>query len=224
MLYKGLHSAARSFVTGLGYRSVSAYLTGSPSYYYSRNAMLSLRNRSPISSALVNTLKDLNIFGSVSRGCRAGRRVANRKIRVINNRAHSLSVSSCGVNSSNLASFPRNIIPTRAPSRFALWNARSLKKKSHHLCDFIIEHKVDIMAVTETWFTGDERDNFALRNIANTLPHYTTYSFPRSSRGGGVLILIKSSFDVQLYDTSSFQALEYIELSVSTPGSGTALR
>ena len=51
--------------------------------------------------------------------------------------------------------------------RFALWNAHSInaKEKSTALCDFVISHQMDILAITETWLTGDERDHCTIADI-----------------------------------------------------------
>ena len=73
-------------------------------------------------------------------------------------------MSQYGVNYSNLTaitlqkqhheSFGNN-------ERFGLLNARSVSD----LHDFIVDNGLDIFALTETWLSGDEKDNFALSQL-----------------------------------------------------------
>ena len=43
-------------------------------------------------------------------------------------------------------------------SNFALWNARSVKNKTHVISDRVSSHHTDVLVITETWLTGDARD------------------------------------------------------------------
>ena len=91
-----------------------------------------------------------------------------------------------GSNRRNLANIKcTNLNPHKAQRiRFAHWNARSLnaKNKSGHksaaLCDFVIDNQVDLLALTETWFTGDFQDNRAIADINCTLPIFSLHHLP----------------------------------------------
>ena len=68
------------------------------------------------------------------------------------------------------------------------------------LCDFVINDHIDILAVTETWLSGDDRDNPSLADLTSTLPNYQWHHIPRKGRqGGGVGVCIKKGFKVRLY-------------------------
>lgn len=69
-------------------------------------------------------------------------------------------------------------------------NARSVVNKSTELEAFIIEHRPDIVTITETWLSPDvpSSDIFP--------PGYTVMRKDRSSRGGGVAILIRENIYV----------------------------
>ena len=70
-------------------------------------------------------------------------------------------------------------------SNFALWNARSIKNKTHMICELIISKRLDILAITETWLCGDERDNRPLADLSATLPTHQFIHVPRKDRSGG---------------------------------------
>ena len=53
--------------------------------------------------------------------------------------------------------------------RFATWNAHSLNKKSATVCDIIISKRLDILAITESWLSGDYHNNNTIAEILNTL-------------------------------------------------------
>ena len=65
---------------------------------------------------------------------------------------------------------------------FALWNARSLNGKVSMLCDVITERSINIITITETWLTGDHRDNHTLVECQSSLPNYRLHHIPRSNR------------------------------------------
>ena len=74
----------------------------------------------------------------------------------------------------------------------ALFNACSVgtPEKKTEIADFISDHCVDVLFITETWLrqAGDEANCADL-----ALPGLTAKSFPRSSRGGGLAIVLKDS-------------------------------
>ncbi len=111
-------------------------------------------------------------------------------------------------------------LPTNAPRlRFATWNARSMKAKhkSTAICDFVIEKQLDVLAITETWLSGDDRDNFALADIKNTLPNYQLHHTPRrNGRGGGIALLIRDGLHVHQKDTREFKSMEHMIFTISS--------
>jgi len=70
-----------------------------------------------------------------------------------------------GVNKNNLISIPLtprllNHQQRQQPLKFVLLNVRSIRKKTLLLRDYIVEHDIDLLAITETWLTDDSSDEF----------------------------------------------------------------
>ena len=81
-------------------------------------------------------------------------------------------------------------------ARVASWNARSIKNKTTVLTDFIASQNLEIMAIIETWLTGN-RDDRTLADIANTLNDYDIVHTPRTnSTGGGVAVIFRKGITV----------------------------
>lgn len=86
------------------------------------------------------------------------------------------------------------------------------------LCDYVINEHIDIFAVTETWLSGDERDDSCLADVLASLPNYSWLHNPRKDRhGGGVGICIRKGLRLHEYTTRTFSSFEYIDLLVTAP-------
>lgn len=73
--------------------------------------------------------------------------------------------------------------------KFMLWNARSIRGKISEYFDFLMENKIDISMVTETWL--EKNDKFAH-------PSYKCFRIDRPNRrGGGVALVINNSLKVR---------------------------
>ena len=90
--------------------------------------------------------------------------------------------------------------------------------KSLSILDFILEHDVDVLCITETWLTGTEKDNSV---ISELVPDgYSLMHNPRSSRGGGIAIIHRSAISVSpLEKIGDFATFEYMECIVKHPQS-----
>ena len=86
------------------------------------------------------------------RGVRAGRRIQSQRKEQVK------SSSGRGDNQLQLANF-------------ALWNARSVKNKTHMISDLVSSQDADVFVITETWLTGDARDNRTLAELNSTYLH-----------------------------------------------------
>nr|XP_054755767.1 uncharacterized protein LOC129261749 [Lytechinus pictus] len=109
---------------------------------------------------------------------------------------------------------------TKDSVTLALWNARSLNNKTHMFCDLMINNRVDIAAITETWFTGDHRDDIPLAHISSTLQSYIVHHVPREGRlGGGVAVCVHQSFKVKRFQSANiFTSFEYMDVLVTAHG------
>jgi hypothetical protein len=61
---------------------------------------------------------------------------------------------------------------------YGLLNARSINNKTDSVIDFILEHKLDILSITETWLQSD--DSFTTNHV--TPSGYSIISSPRLNR------------------------------------------
>jgi hypothetical protein len=110
-------------------------------------------------------------------------RGAVQKIKsIVTNRSNQQSNISCGVNPPNLTCLsPVN--RKTSLTNICILNARSVKNKTTTLKDYMIDNKIDIFGITETWLRPGEADNMTLGDL--TPPGYSTYHVPRQNRRGG---------------------------------------
>ena len=91
-----------------------------------------------------------------------------------------------------------------------LLNPWSVCNKANSIHDFIVDHKLDALALTETWLKGDERDNVTIQE--HLPPGYNICQQARANRGGGVAIIYHSRLNIQntpaLRQYTSFEAID----------------
>ena len=75
-------------------------------------------------------------------------------------------------------------------------NARSLRKNVDYITQYIIEHDIDLLTITETWLT--DIDQYIINDITFNSAIYTCYRCDRitSTFGGGVAIFLKNNMTV----------------------------
>ena len=78
-----------------------------------------------------------------------------------------------------------------------LVNVQSVRNKIDHIIEAIISHDLDLLILTETWLTTDDKDQFFIRAL--NIKGYKFYSFPRGNNTGhgGVGIIIRSSINIK---------------------------
>lgn len=107
----------------------------------------------------------------------------------------------------------------RAPINLAqvgLWNARSISNKSTCICDLILDSKLNALVITESWLTGDHRDDHVIGDLKSTLPNYDFLQCPRKgSKGGGVCVIHRSSACTSLNGTHKFASFELLDFQHS---------
>ena len=104
-------------------------------------------------------------------------------------------------------------------ANFALWNARSVKNKTHMISDLVSSHHTDALVITETWLTGDARDNRTLAELNSTLPSHQFLHSPRIDRtGGGLGVCLHKNFTVNQVECEPMESFEYMELRISCSG------
>ncbi|RUA04366.1 MAG: hypothetical protein DSY43_06485 [Gammaproteobacteria bacterium] len=88
----------------------------------------------------------------------------------------------------------------------------SPSNKSSIIKDFVVDHNVDVLALTETWIRSDNSDQ---RIINDLCPNgYLFKHIPRKTKGGGVALLYKLNFKVKNTTTTksykSFELADYV--------------
>ena len=103
-------------------------------------------------------------------------------------------------------------------SNCALWNARSIKLKVPILYDLVMSNNIDILAITESWLTGDHRQDHVLAELSLTFPNYNVHHIPRGNKrsGGGVLVLLRKSYNVTMSTIASFRSFEYMDIIITS--------
>ena len=141
---------------------------------------------SPGSSA-PNVLTELLECEKFSRGDSDNRDNCDIPV-IISNRSTSVSLNSQ----------PRSLITIKTtntcnvrPSKLALWNCCSVKNKIASICDCIINDKLDIFVLTETWLCDNARDSAIFDYY---LPNYQCFHKPRAQRGGGVGVILRKGY------------------------------
>ena len=98
-------------------------------------------------------------------------------------------------------------------SNLALINARSINSKSELINDFISSSSIDVLAVTESWLSGDDGDD-DLRAICPA--GYSFVHHFRGSRGGGIDLIFNSMMTAQRLPSpalhSTFESLDVSEI------------
>lgn len=76
--------------------------------------------------------------------------------------------------------------------------------------DFIVEHSLDVLALTETWLTGSCADDPVLSALLP--PGYNITHTPRASRGGGTAMVYKQTISLsKVVSTNTWCSFEAIE-------------
>ena len=111
----------------------------------------------------------------------------------------------------------RDSSATNKVTRIGLWNARSMTNKTECITDLIINSNLDILVITESWLTGDRRDDLVIAAIKSTLPNYSILQCPRiGSKGGGLCVLHRSSARASLNETQRFTSFELMDITFHT--------
>lgn len=200
---------------------------------YTRDVLLNLRKsitssfvKRPFTSAAWDYWKHLNIARVTKRGCRGG--TLRRKspiVTVISQRERSVPLHSLrGVSFFNLVPVhtsptlsSRDVNNNKPRASLAVWNAGSMKAKISSICDFIIDEKLDLLAITESWLRGDSRDDRVMADLKNTLPHFVMYHQPRLHRkGGGVCLLSHKGFKVTNNTVHHYRSFEYLDVIIAS--------
>lgn len=134
----------------------------------------------------------------------------NGSISVILNQNRRYVSSVLTRNPSNLTSLkPTETLSAKKSLSFGCVNARSLRYKTEVFTDHIIDCKIDVCVVTETWLRKEDTVAFSALSPAG----YMFKNIPRAGRtGGGTGIMLRDNFKicpVQALERHSFETSEW---------------
>ena len=110
-------------------------------------------------------------------------------------------------NKTNILIKPKHLV-------FGLLNARSVVNKTETIVDFIKEHDLDILSITETWLQSN--DSFSACNI--TPDGFNLISSPRlNKRGGGIAVILKNNLSFEKPTVAVFSTFEIQLLRIKCP-------
>ncbi len=94
----------------------------------------------------------------------------------------------------------------------AFFNARSVNNKAVILSDIIVEKKLDILCLVETWHK--QSDGLLFNEL--TPAGYGLFDLPRSSgRGGGIIVLYNQQYSLSPVAAPLFNSFECLVLTIS---------
>ena len=85
----------------------------------------------------------------------------------------------------------------------ALLNSQSARNKVDLIGEAVIEHDIDILALTETWLTNTPKDEYYTKELS--FSGYKLLNVPRpggGGHGGGVAIIHKDGLSAQIVATT----------------------
>ena len=98
---------------------------------------------------------------------------------------------------------------------WALINCRSVVNKSTELQVELVQNRIDICSLTETWI----RDDDTAAETQMCPPGYKEISVPRSNRqGGGIAIVYRDFITIHRNNTYDYTTMECSDFAVSLPG------
>ena len=101
-----------------------------------------------------------------------------------------------------------------------LINTRSLSSNANIICDYVLEHDLDIVCVTETWLSLHDANS-----CTSTIPGYTLEHIPRCNRsGGGVGVLVKDGLRLASPKPWPADSFECVEVVLNGLTASSALR
>ena len=94
-------------------------------------------------------------------------------------------------------------------------NIRSIKNKHTNLLDNLVEKKIDICIVTETWLTDDDKVWLNCSDLSKNGYHIQSAN-RRNRRGGGLAIIATTNIKTKLLEMGEKASFEYAVWKVNT--------
>ena len=190
---------------------------------------------SRLSPELFHHIKTLGILRRAHQGrCAADYRP--RHIPVVSSRGGIVSYSPAGQLNASL--LPTVALSTGSKPRCAtlgLANAHSVRNKTDLLIYHVLEHNLDLVALSETWLSADNNDKKTISDLTPAGYDFAHISRPerkcnqaskqkaRKERGGGVGLLFRSSFKVTILPKRAFKTFEHMDVIARSSGGSLRL-
>ena len=176
------------------------------------------RDRNSVNNFAINSALKSQLFRS-SIPIVSSRRVAFKR-NSFEYRTKSLITIDCKTNNSvvqSLQTTGTGKVISRKPASIALINAQSIRNKTLPIKDYVVEHNLDILALTETWLNPDNSDD---QIIGDFIPAgYSFLHIPRETRGGAVGLLFKNEFNAKQSTENRntiYRSFEFLEISLQS--------
>ena len=107
----------------------------------------------------------------------------------------------------------KKVLPT---INVGVFNPRSLCNKTAGIFELLLDRKIDICLLSETWLRkGDTSKISEIKDFGYNIFHQS-----RPGRGGGVAVAYKMDLQVSRKNTPSYKSFEHIECVLKSPTSG----
>ena len=94
-------------------------------------------------------------------------------------------------------------------------NSRCINNKVLFIKDYVVDHQIDTLGITETWTTSDGESNCVVNELSPR--GYSFIHVPRKKRsGGGIGLLYNTSLKIERVDCNSYASFEYLEVKLHT--------
>ena len=109
----------------------------------------------------------------------------------------------------DITAIPVRNLQSSEPLRLGLFNARSVVNKALFIKDYFVDHKLDLLALTETWTKSD-----SMKTVGELCPSGCGFfHVPRKSRqGGGVGLIYNKNLSVRKQTDLKFVSFEAMEV------------
>lgn len=95
-----------------------------------------------------------------------------------------------------------------------LFNPRSINNKVYNVMVAIVDNKVDIAGICETWLTDNHNPTTAM---IKSFGYSIIHTFRNDQRGGGTAVIYKACYTLSVFPISkSFKTFEFVSVSLKT--------
>ena len=95
-------------------------------------------------------------------------------------------------------------------------NCCLVNNKYDFIVDHILENRLDIVSMTETWLSANDVQNRPVVSEFEKYGYYFHHRLGCSGRGGGVVVLLRNNCNARRYDDFVAKSFESIELLITT--------